>query len=432
MSLTGATDECLLAVLQKLVFRQGPTLRGYQEWMLAGAIAALPGCSGASIPKLRRLFDELTRIVQVASGLPRLAGDGGLSYLASNGRPEATLRGKCVTVEAARTAVDQARDPAFRYVSGGLGLPLGHVTGQRDVLHRKMRNAYLAGNFDSIWMRALSTERRLMERALSQSEDFDAFVNQLEGVVLAECQDAEAIGWAEFDPMKRGPAILRDVLQRLAGLAKEEPEKVSAGPKADRVQAKPTRFRVITLEEEAAILAATCPHAKYPGKNPLNDSRRQDNQDVMVCLMHLGARINEAQNLRWTDINFAENTILVRRLKRGDECLLIMTNALRTVMERRYKSRVDNWVFPTKSQHTSGNAQWVNAVVKRSGINLEGGKISSHTFRHSCATRLLRAGMDIRKVQVFLGHKNLSSTMVYLHAIPSEVSAQAAAVFNGD
>jgi site-specific recombinase XerD len=40
--------------------------------------------------------------------------------------------------------------------------------------------------------------------------------------------------------------------------------------------------------------------------------------------------------------------------------------------------------------------------------------------------------MDIRKVQVFLGHKNLSSTMVYLHAIPSEVSAQAAAVFNGD
>jgi integrase len=211
-----------------------------------------------------------------------------------------------------------------------------------------------------------------------------------------------------------------------------ERNKLSAGPKADRVQAKPTRFRVITLEEEAAILAATCPHAKYPGKTPLNDSRRQDNQDVMVCLMHLGARINEAQNLRWTDINFAENTILVRRLKRGDECLLIMTNALRAVMERRYKSRIDNWVFPTKCQHTTGNAQWVNAVVKRSGINLEGGKITSHTFRHSCATRLLRAGMDIRKVQVFLGHKNLSSTMVYLHAIPSEVSAQAAAVFNGD
>jgi hypothetical protein len=55
-----------------------------------------------------------------------------------------------------------------------------------------------------------------------------------------------------------------------------ERNKLSAGPKADRVQAKPTRFRVISLEEEAAILAATCPHAKYPGKNPLNDSRRQE------------------------------------------------------------------------------------------------------------------------------------------------------------
>jgi hypothetical protein len=244
-ALTGASDECLFAVLQKLVFRRGPTLRGYQEWMLAGSIAALPGCSGVSILKLRRLFDELMRIVQTASGMPRDAADGGLSYLASNGRPEASLRGKCITVEAARTTVDQARDPAFRYVSGGSGLPLGHVTGQRDILHRKMRNAYLTGNFESIWMRALSTERRLMERALSQSEDFDGFVNQLEGVVLAECQDAEALGSAEPDPMKRGPTILREVLQRLTGLATDEPEKVEHEPKE-------------TLIGVAGMLSASC------------------------------------------------------------------------------------------------------------------------------------------------------------------------------
>jgi integrase len=209
-----------------------------------------------------------------------------------------------------------------------------------------------------------------------------------------------------------------------------ERKKLSPGPKLERVKSQRTRFRVISLEEEAAMLAATCPNAKYPGKNPNTDAMRQDNQDVLVCLLHLGARINEAQNLRWSDISFEHNTIFVKRLKRGDECLLVMTAALRAVMERRYAARTNNWVFPTKCENPKTNAQWVNTIVARAGISLEAGKITSHTFRHSCATRLLRAGMDITKVQKFLGHKNLNSTLVYLHAMPSEVAQQAAAVFN--
>jgi len=62
---------------------------------------------------------------------------------------------------------------------------------------------------------------------------------------------------------------------------------------------------------------------------------------------------------------------------------------------------------------------------------LDGGKITSHTFRHTAATRLLRSGMDITMVQKFLGHKQISSTMVYLHSQPSEVASKALAVFNG-
>lgn len=206
--------------------------------------------------------------------------------------------------------------------------------------------------------------------------------------------------------------------------------KLSSGPSLDRVQPKRTRFRVITEQEEAALLAATCPNAKYPGKNPINDARKQDNQDVLVCLLHLGARINEAQNLRWSDIDFANNTILVRRLKNGDDSLLMMTNALRTVMERRVASKIDNYVFPTKSGKDKANINWFADVVERAGIDVEVGKVTSHTFRHSAATRLLRAGMDIRKVQKFLGHKSINSTIVYLHALPNEVAEQAAAVFD--
>jgi integrase len=207
-------------------------------------------------------------------------------------------------------------------------------------------------------------------------------------------------------------------------------KRLSPGPKLDRIKPPLTRFRVITLAEEAAILAQLSPDIKYPGKNAITDRCRQDNHDLIVCLSHLAARITEASNLLWSDINFEQNTILVRRLKNGNDTLALMSNALRAVMERRYLTRTNNFVFPLKCGQKDSPKSWVRDVVKRAGITDEGGKITSHTFRHTTATRLLRAGMDITMVQKFLGHKQISSTMVYLHSLPSEVASKAMAVFN--
>jgi integrase len=209
-------------------------------------------------------------------------------------------------------------------------------------------------------------------------------------------------------------------------------KRLSPGPKLDRIKPALTRFRVITLEEEAAILALLSPDIKYKGKNANTDRCRQDNHDLIVCLSHLAARITEASNLQWSDINFENNTILVRRLKNGNDTLALMSKALRAVMERRYPARTNNFVFPTKCGDKNGLSSWLRDLVKRAGISEEGGKITSHTFRHTTATRLLRSGMDITMVQKFLGHKQISSTMVYLHSQPSEVASKALAVFNSN
>lgn len=64
--------------------------------------------------------------------------------------------------------------------------------------------------------------------------------------------------------------------------------------------------------------------------------------------------------------------------------------------------------------HESRLQRSVKSAVRQSGIHKPA---SCHTFRHSFATHLLMNGYDIRTVQELLGHKDVSTTMIYTHVL---------------
>jgi integron integrase len=173
-----------------------------------------------------------------------------------------------------------------------------------------------------------------------------------------------------------------------------------------------------------------------------------------------GLRVMEAVRLRVQDIDFAEPCLFIRETK-GDKWrrTILPTSLVEGLkaqveyalalhqqdliegfgevylpfaLERKYPRAATNaawqYIFPAPRRsvdprsgcvrrHHIGEQQIRRSVAKalaQTGIRK---KASCHTFRHSFATNLLKAGTDIRNIQELMGHNDISTTMIYTHVV---------------
>ena len=129
-----------------------------------------------------------------------------------------------------------------------------------------------------------------------------------------------------------------------------------------------------------------------------------------------GLRVGEAVKLKVTDIDSGRMVIRVDDGKGKKDRYTILSDRL--VSELRTYWRIQRppvWLFPGRridSPMAARTAQEVYLNAKaRAGIKKRGG---IHSLRHSFATHLLEAGVDIRTIQVLLGHSTITSTVIYL------------------
>ena len=172
---------------------------------------------------------------------------------------------------------------------------------------------------------------------------------------------------------------------------------------------QPRPLPVILSGEEVARLIAAAPNPKY--------------QAALSVAYGAGLRACEVCALKVTDIDSERMTLRVEQGKgRKDRYALLLPVLLERlrawwrVGHAQGKILPNGWLFPGLNPMDTLSTRQLNRAIHLAADAAHIDKrVSMHTLRHSFATHLLEQKVDIRVIQVLLGHKRLETTALYTH-----------------
>lgn len=141
---------------------------------------------------------------------------------------------------------------------------------------------------------------------------------------------------------------------------------------------------------------------------------RLENACVFV-LLHSGLRAGECSNLCLRDLDLSRKRLIVRQGKGQHDRLVYLSEVACQAIHLYLQDSPRHPSDPLWLQ-ANGNPispEWLRAHVSRIGKAAGIQNLSPHRLRHTCATRLLNARMDITRIQKLLGHQMLSTTLIY-------------------
>ena len=139
---------------------------------------------------------------------------------------------------------------------------------------------------------------------------------------------------------------------------------------------------------------------------------------ILQTIYGTGLRLAEALHLKPGDIDSARMVIRVRQGKgKKDRYVTLSPTLLETLREyyKAYRPKGE-WLFPNRTGeypiHPTAVQRACRKASQVAGLNKQA---TPHMLRHSFATGLLEEGVDLRTIQVNLGHGSLNTTAIYLH-----------------
>jgi integrase/recombinase XerD len=137
-----------------------------------------------------------------------------------------------------------------------------------------------------------------------------------------------------------------------------------------------------------------------------------------------GLRVSEAVSLKVGDIDSDRMLLQVRHGKGAKDRTVMLSAQLLDILRTYWRlTRPTDWLFPGRGERPIDVTVLHSAcrsATKAAGLTK---KVSVHTLRHSFATHLLESGIDIRIIQVLLGHNSLSTTARYTQVATTTIAS---------
>ena len=209
---------------------------------------------------------------------------------------------------------------------------------------------------------------------------------------------------AKGGTINRKLSVLSKVIER----AKEK-GKLDITPYIERQAESPGRIRFITPDEEKTILDLLDTWHEYRFKC------------VVEVLIDTGIRCGELMKLTPSDIakeQGVHGTIYLWDTKNGTNRGVPLTKRAADALE--YLVQTSTGHDKIISEYSGWITKTWNRIRKNLGYSNDPNFVP-HILRHTCCSRLVQRGASLKKVQIFMGHKTINTTMRYSHLCPTDI-----------
>jgi integrase len=200
--------------------------------------------------------------------------------------------------------------------------------------------------------------------------------------------------------VNRKLTVLKHIIKKGNDWGKASDETLKQVCKVKKKLEENTRLRFLNVEECQTLIDCCASHLK----------------PIVTVALHTGMRRGEILGLKWEQVDLKHGFILLEITKNGerreipiDNTLMIMFNSMPRGLESVYVFTDPRTGEPYKSVQTS-----FETALKRAEIR----DFRFHDLRHTFASHLVMAGVDLTSIRELLGHKSLAMTIRYAHLAP--------------
>ncbi len=195
--------------------------------------------------------------------------------------------------------------------------------------------------------------------------------------------------------------VLKHIFSKAVDWEMVEADVLKRVRKVKLLQENNRRLRYLSVEECAALVSACDDHLK----------------PIVITALNSGMRRGEILSLTWDRVDLRHGFILLDRTKNGERREIPINKTLRAALQGLTRRLDISYVFydPQTGKAYHDVKKSFHTALKRVGIR----DFHFHDLRHTFASHLVMAGVDLTTVKELLGHKTLTMTLRYAHLAPA-------------